>query len=298
MFEGLPLLGAGLSYQHELHDEIVDCRAGIDFLEIPTDLFVDQLPEWSDRLTEMMENFTTVAHGIYTSLGDAAGPHLDYLEHVAPFITTLNPVWFSDHLDMGNDPGDAKAMHAHGMPVPFTRAQVEVFRQNMSVAQKRIGLPLLVENLFYKFVIPMPGSLPEPVFIHEILEGTEHGLLLDVENLYVNSLNFNFDAYDWLEQAPLERAVEIHVAGGERAIGGEWAGKWLDSHSQPVPDEVWKLAEYVVKRAPVKAILLERGQRFPPMADLLAELEIARGLLAGASPKSDGVDSGPSLVPG
>ncbi|HTE85865.1 MAG TPA: DUF692 family protein, partial [Dehalococcoidia bacterium] len=207
------------------------------------------------------------------------------LEQLAPYIETLRPVWFSDHLDMGNIPSDEKGRHFHGMQVPFTRSQAAIFRQNMRVMQERVRLPLLVENLFYKFVIPMPGSLPEPLFIREVLEETNCGLLLDVENLYINSINFDFDPYDWLEQAPLERAIEIHVAGGALLTSDDWAGKWADLHSQPVPDEVWKLAEYVVKRGPVKGILLERDQNYPPMADLLAELDIARGILAQGQPE-------------
>jgi uncharacterized protein (UPF0276 family) len=104
-------------------------------------------------------------------------------------------------------------------------------------------------------------------------------LLLDVENLRLNSLNFGFEPYEWLERAPLDRTVEIHVAGGERRETGDRAGRWIDTHSQPVPDANWRMVEYVVKHAPVKAITLERDQRHPPMPDIVAELDIARGIL-------------------
>jgi uncharacterized protein (UPF0276 family) len=283
MFESLPVLGAGLGYQPELHEDIVAARDKIDFLEIPTDTFLRNLPDWSERLLELRANFTNVAHGVYMSLGEASGPHLDYLERLAPYLHSLEPIWFSDHLDMGNLPSDAKGRYFHGVQVPFTRGQAAVFQQNMQVMRERVGLPLLVENLFYELVIPMPGSLSEPVFLREVLDGTDVGLLLDVENLYLNSLNFHFDPYQWLSEAPLERTVEIHVAGGEQRSAGPDAGKWSDTHSQPVPDEVWRLVEYVVARASVKAILVERDQSYPPMEELLAELDIARRVLGGAA---------------
>ncbi len=278
MFEQIPFLGAGLGYQHDLHEEILAHRTGIDFLEVPTDQFLRE-PDWSDELTDIKRNFTTVAHGIYMSLGDASGPHLDYLDRLAPYIDALDPVLFSDHIDMGNLPDDPLAKYFHGMQVPFTRDQAEVFRRNMRVFHACIGRPLLVENLFYNFTLPMPGSLPEPVFIGEVLKDTDFGLLLDVTNVYLNSLNQGFDPYAWLDQAPLERAVEIHVAGGEQSTRGPRAGEWSDTHSRPVPEAVWRMLEYVLTRAPVKAVLLERDQDYPPMTDLLDELRIARQLL-------------------
>jgi uncharacterized protein (UPF0276 family) len=278
VFDEVPFLGAGLGYQHDLHAEILASRAAIDFLEVPTDQFLRE-PDWSEELVDIKDNFKTVAHGIYMSLGDAAGPHLDYLDRLEPYIDGLNPVLFSDHIDMGNIPDDALGKYFHGMQVPFTSDQADVFRRNMRVFQARIGRPLLVENLFYNFTLPMPGSMPEPVFIGELLKDTEFGLLLDVTNVYLNSLNQGFDPYAWLDQAPLERAVEIHIAGGEQVTTGPRAGEWSDTHSRPVPDAVWRMLEYVLARAPVKGILLERDQDYPPFADLLDELQIARNLM-------------------
>jgi len=289
VFEHLPVLGAGLGYQDELHQDIVAHHAAIDFLEVPTDQFLRQMPEWHDRLVELKDNFTTVAHGVYMSLGDASGAHTDYLDRLIPYLDTLDPVWFSDHIDMGNIPEDELGMYFHGMQVPFTHEQAAVFRHNMQVFSERVRRPLLVENIFYKFVFPMPDGLAEPAFIGEILKDSEWGLLLDVTNVYINALNFGFDPYAWLEQAPLERTVEIHLAGGELRTSGSWQGKWADTHSQPVPDPVWRMLEYVVDRAPVKAVLLERDQNYPPIQDLLAELDIARRILASSL-------SGPNVV--
>jgi uncharacterized protein len=281
LFDDLPFLGAGIGWRADRHDEILAARSRIDFVEVPTDVFLATLPESHDRLMQLKDGFPTVAHGIYMSLGDAAGAHLDYLDRLAPYIELLQPRWFSDHLDMGNVPGDPLGQLFHGMQIPFTCDQAEVFRENMRVMQKRIPLPLLVENVAYDFVIPMPGSLPEPEFIGEALSGAgDCGLLLDLTNVQINALNFGFDPYAWLDQAPLERAVQIHVAGGELLTEGLWAGRWGDTHSQPVPDDVWRMLEYILDRAPVKAVLLERDQRLPPFEELLSELDVARAILS------------------
>jgi uncharacterized protein (UPF0276 family) len=287
MFEEIPFLGAGYAYQPDRHDEIMRSRSGIDFLEIPTDIFLEDKVAWGTRLAELKASFPVVAHGIFMSLGDAAGPHREYLSKLCPYLDILRPLWFSDHVDMGNVPGDPLGRHFHGMQVPFTTAQARVFQHNLCMFQNQVGLPLLLENVAYDFLIPMPDSLPEPEFLREVFRDTPCGFLLDITNLQINALNFGFDALAWLEQAPLDRAVEIHVAGGELIQSGSWAGRWADTHSQPVPDAVWRMLEYVAPRAPIKGLILERDQRPPPMDELVAELRIARAILG---PQSLGTD--------
>jgi uncharacterized protein len=289
MFEELPFLGAGYAYQPDRHEDIMQCRSGIDFLEVPTDVYLEDHAAWGERLEELKGGFPVVAHGIFMSLGDAAGPHKAYLTRLRPYIEMLRPVWFSDHVDMGNVPHDPLGRHFHGMQVPFTPAQAQVFADNLRLFQGQIGLPLLLENVAYDFLIPMPDSLPEPAFLCEVFRNSPCGFLLDITNLQINALNFGFDAHAWLEQAPLERAVEIHVAGGELIESGPWSGRWADTHSQPVPDEVWRMLEYAVTRAPVKGLVLERDQRPPPMESLLAELRTARAILASQGLATDSV---------
>ncbi len=285
MLAELSYLGAGLAYQHELHDAILAHRDGIDFLEIPTDIFLKRLPEWTDDLLAVKRNFTTVAHGTKMSLGDAVGWRLEYLDRLEPFLDVLEPVWFSDHLAVAHVP--EVGMLDHGMPIPFTREQAEAIHRNIRTVTQRIARPLLLENIFYQYIFPLKSGFSEPAFIREVVEGADCGFLLDLTNLQINAANFGFDPYAWLDEAPLDRTVEIHVAGSEKRMYGGWSGKWIDTHSQPVPDEVWRLVEYVVARAPVKAVLLERDQNYPPMSDLLEELRIAREILAGTHQASN-----------
>lgn len=117
---------------------------------------------------------------------------------------------------------------------------------------------------------PVPELLAESVFIGEILRGSRHGLLLDVTNLRINAVIFGSDSYAWLEPAPLEHTVCIHVSGDEQYVGGSRDGKAADMHGQPVPDSSGRMVEGVVAQVPVKGILLELGARIgmpsPPSA--------------------------------
>nr|MDT0665282.1 DUF692 family protein [Micromonospora sp. DSM 115978] len=110
----------------------------------------------------------------------------------------------------------------------------------------------------------------------------EHGLLLDLTNAWINAQNYGFDVDDWLSAVPLDRVVELHVAGGELRTRGPKAGSWHDSHSRPVPEEIWRLVADVVAVAPVRAITLEWSNDVPPMPELLDHLNRARQLLDGA----------------
>lgn len=294
----LPFLGAGLCYEPSLHEQYAAHRDGIDFLELPTDTFLFRMGRdaetgsrfWRDRAVEMAVAFPVLAHGIRMGLGDAAPYRTSYLDGLAPFLDLVDPVWFSDHLDQGSVPGGDPL--PHGIPIAFTPEQVAATRRNMAVVTGRIRRPLLVENTWYDYVLPLPGALPEPVFLTEVLRDTDHGLLLDVTNLWINAQNYHFDVWEWLAAAPLHRAVELHVAGDEQRTAGPKAGTWVDSHSRPVPDAVWEIVEHVVARAPIKAITLERSNDIPPMADLLAEVATARQILARTDRRSDDVPAG------
>jgi uncharacterized protein (UPF0276 family) len=147
---------------------------------------------------------------------------------------------------------------------------VEVVCRNVQAVRDRIPTPLILENITCPFI--MPGSeLSEAEFLAEVLERTGCGMLLDVTNLHTNAVNLGSDPEEALARLPLERVVQLHFVGGHA-----WNGTLIDSHSQPTPPEVWQLMEAVVERCPVKGILLERDENFPPFAELAAEVGRAR----------------------
>lgn len=285
----LPFLGAGLCYEAPLHDSYLAHQDDIDYVELPTDAFGLRMrwdaeagrTDWHDRALEIAAALPVLAHGIQMGLADAAPDRtsrLDrYLDRLAPFLDLVDPVWFSDHLDQGSVPDGTELLH--GIPIAFTPEQADVVRRNMRTVTDRVRRPLLVENTWYDYVFALPDALPEPEFIRQVLDGTDHGLLLDLTNTWINAQNYGFDVGEWLAAAPLDRVVELHVAGGELRTRGPKAGSWRDSHSRPVPEEVWALVADVVARAPVRAITLEWSNDLPPMSELLDHLARARHIL-------------------
>lgn len=137
----------------------------------------------------------------------------------------------------------------------------------------------------------VPGAeLTEVQFIGEVLEQADCGLLLDVNNVYVNSVNHSFDPFDYIKQLPLERVVQIHIAG-HKQIGDVV----IDTHGMPVIEPVFELLHYVLARTKVNAVLLERDQNFPEFNDLLEELNSIRKIYQQVSPASAKVPKVPKV---
>lgn len=170
------------------------------------------------------------------------------LRHIAVAHEMKSP-WYADHMFFGFE----ATSYIWSSPLPFSRAEVERVAGRAAALQDRLKLPLLHENAFY--YARAPGSeMAEAEFIAALVEKAQTHLLLDLHNIYSNSRNFEgYDAWTFLRTVPLDRVIEIHIAGGQESEG--W---YHDFHSEPVPEPVWEMLGYVVERARnLKAIVLE-----------------------------------------
>lgn len=180
--------------------------------------------------------------------------------------------WYSDHLCF------TRAGHleiGQLTPLPFTRATAERCAARARDFQARVGAPLLLENISRAF--DLPGEMDEVTFVRRVVEAADCGLLLDLTNLFVNSHNFGYDPYRYLDELPLERVVQVHLAGSERR-----GPRWVDTHSQPLAahPQVWELLDHVCRRVRVRAVILERDQNYPEdFEEILADLRTARSLV-------------------
>jgi uncharacterized protein len=156
----------------------------------------------------------------------------------------------------------------------FTEESLAAVCRNLRQVNDVIGDRLfLLENITYYF--PVPGTeMTEAEFVTRVLQDSDAGLLLDVNNVYVNSVNLGFDPYEFLASIPLDRTVQIHLAGGRYV-----KDVLVDTHSAPVHETVWEMLGYVLDRAPVKAILLEWDQDWPEFGVLLDHLDRARAMM-------------------
>jgi len=277
MYGSLPHLGVGLGYRQPLHRDVLANAGRIDFLEVISDQYLYASAERQDRLFALRDRFPLVPHGVGLSIGTDEPIDADYVERLAAVVSGCDAPWFSDHLSFTRVPDtDVEQL----MPLWFTEASLDAVCRNVRRLRSRIATPFLLENITYYF--PIPGNeLTETQFITRVLAETDTGLLLDVNNVWVNSVNHGFDPYEFLRSIPLDRAVQVHIAGG-RVVDS----LLVDTHSRPVQEPVWDLLGYVLARAPVKAVLLEWDQDWPAFDDLLAHLDRARRIaatVAGAS---------------
>jgi len=266
-FSALPALGAGIGYRSQFRTELFLNRSSVDFLEIVADHFLDPTPEGAQELELLAAHFSLIPHGINLSVGSAEGIDLDYVRKFAKLIDKIQPPWWSEHMAFTRAGG---VDIGHLTPLPFTRESVDTLCRNIGAVQQIIDTPFILENISY--VVNLPGAeMTEANFLSEVIERTGCGLLLDVTNLHINSINFDYDPMEFLNSIPVERIVQLHF------VGGRWSQNvYVDTHSEPTPDEIWDLLNEVVKRAPVKGVLLERDENIPPFAELAAEVARAR----------------------
>lgn len=275
MTQALPRLGAGIGYRRPFRAELFLAQDQVDFLEITIEHFLERTPANDRELDLLRSHFPLVPHGLDLSLGSAEGVDSAYLNRVAQVVRRVQPPWWSEHIAYTR----AAGLYAgHLCPLPWSREAVEVLGRNIEAVRRVVDLPLVLENITY--TVPAPGAeMDESEFLQAVVERTGCGLLLDVTNVYTNAVNHGFDAIDFLSRIPLDRVVQLHVAGGY------WEdGELIDSHSRPTPPEVWQLVQWITERAPVCGVLIERDDDLPKLTELLDEVMQARQLLLNAAP--------------
>lgn len=271
----LPNLGVGLGLRRELAAQTFEHADRIDWLEFVPENYMRLGGAPRERLERARSVYPLVSHGINLSIGTTDEINQDYVQSIKPLLDSIDSPWWSDHLCFTSHGG----VYMHDLlPLPFSREATDHVAARAKIVQEAVGRPLLLENISY--YMQMPGNeMTEAQFLSEVLEKSDCGLLLDVNNVYVNSKNHGFDPYKWLDSIPLERTVQIHIAGHSNA-----SDMVIDTHGAAVAQPVFELLAYVLKRTEVKAVMLERDQNFPAFAKLLAELDQIRSIISATQP--------------
>lgn len=264
---GLPSLGVGLGYRPPLWRGVEEYSDKIDFLEIIADDYLDANPRKLTELEALRQRFVLIPHAINLSLGSADGVGTEYLRKLAALICRINPPWWSEHLSF-TTAGDVEVGHL--CPLPRSREALAVFARNVEAVRSAIDIPLILENITYG--VELPGAeMDEGVFLREVVAHTGCQLLLDVTNLYINSVNFGYAPGTVLDALSPGDVAQLHFVGMGRR--GEYL---IDNHGTAVQEEIWELLTRVLARFAVKGIVLERDQNFPAFGELVAELDRAR----------------------
>jgi uncharacterized protein len=272
MLNEVPFLGAGLGFRRELKDEILSAADRIDFLELIVDQYIDKPLVREQEAADLSRKFPVVLHGVDLSIGTDCPIDEVYLEGFRRVAEMVKPKWVSDHLCFTRVPGNSLGQLT---PLCFNENVVDIVVKHIKQAAGAFDCPFLIENISYYFVVP-PSTMTEAEFITRIIRESGCWLLLDVTNLRNNAINHKYDPYEFLDRIPLDRVVQIHLAGSTRL-----KGLVIDSHSQPVHSEVFDLLRYAAPRMPaLKGVLIERDQNFPPAEELFDELDKVREVLA------------------
>lgn len=269
------LHGAGLGLRREL---IPDLMAGIpdaiDFLELAPENWLDMGGAHQRALRHVAERRPIAAHGLSLNLGGPAPLDEVFLKRVKRFLDEYRIELFTEHLSWCGDNGHLYDL----LPIPFTgdavRHVVGRIRRTQDILERRIA----IENASY-YVAPPIAEMDETAFIRTVLEEADCGLHLDVNNVYVNSINFGFDPYAFIDTMPAERVVYMHMAGHWR----EAEDLIIDSHGADVVEPVWDLLDHAYRRIGLRPTLLERDFNIPPLHELLPEVGRIRALQAPAT---------------
>ena len=261
--------GVGFAWTPSLARGIDEHLDSLTCIEIIAENFFDTghdlLKKWGEK------QIPVFVHGVALSIGSADGidaKHLDKILRVADRVNTIN---ISDHLGFCYSHGIETVQPAM---LPFCSDAVTAVCRNIDFIQSRTKLPFLVENEANRFVYPH-SEMSEPEFINQVLDRTGCGLILDLFNLYTNSVNFAVDERQWLEAVDLSQLGYIHIAGGRF----DEDGFLCDSHNNVVPEPVWWMLENVLARSSPLAVIVERSDRSASLDTLLPEARCAASLM-------------------
>lgn len=246
--------------------ELLERRpASVAWLEVHPENYLNRGGRYQEMLELARTHWPVVTHGLSTCLGSPDPFDTAYLHDLGAFLRDLEVPWHSEHLCLGGV--DDRFFHDL-LPLPFTDEAAEVAAQRLIKARDAIGRPLALENVSY-YAPQATDGLAEVDFVVEVLERADAALLLDVNNIYVNSKNFGFDPRAFVDKIPTERVVQVHVAG--HLVRED--GLRIDTHGEPVPDDVYQLLDYTLRKVGPVPVLLERDNNVPPLDELLAEID-------------------------
>jgi len=280
MTERERLQGAGLGLRRALLPAVLDLpEAALDFVEVAPENWIGLGGRFGRQFAAVAERFPLVCHGLSLSLGGPAPLDRAFLRELRGFLDDTQAVAYTEHLSFCSDDRG----HLYDlMPIPFTGEAVSWVAGRIRQVQDQLGRRIGIEPVSY---YAAPGQeLSELEFVNAVLCEADCDLLLDVNNVYVNGINFGYDPLAFLEGIDGGRTVYVHVAGHFQ----EAPDLCIDTHATPVIEPVWALLEAAYARWGVRPTLLERDFNLPPMRALLDEVERIRALQAVGGAGSPG----------
>ncbi|CAN5320175.1 DUF692 domain-containing protein [soil metagenome] len=263
----LPYLGYGIGLRAKHYQDILNTKPSIDWFEIISEDYLIAGGKPLDFLYRIRANYPMVMHGVSLSIGSSDELDLNYLKKLKTLAEQLEPAWISDHLCWTGLNG----INMHDLlPLPHTEEAIQHIVDRIKAVQDYLGRQILLENVS-SYVTYKDSTIPEWEFLTHIVERADCFILLDINNIYVNSYNHGFEPQKYINAIPKNRVVQFHLAGHENA--GEHI---IDTHDDKIIDPVWDLYAYAIQHFGQVSTLIERDDKIPSLTELLGELKQAR----------------------
>ena len=271
-------LGFGLGLRPPHYTQIVETRPEVGWFEITSENFMvpgGRPLHWLDRIRS---DYPIAMHGVSLSIGSTDPLDQQHLAGLQGLQRRVQPAWISDHLCWTGVAGG----NLHDLlPLPYNEAVLAHVVDRVRRVQDRLGSRILLENVS-SYVSYPSSQLTEWDFLAEVAQRADCLILLDVNNIYVSSVNHGFDPLVYLDAIPVARVRQIHLAGHQRRDDG----LIVDTHDAPIAEPVWRLYQHARRRFGDVATMIERDENIPALAELLKELDRARSIAASVDAES------------
>jgi uncharacterized protein (UPF0276 family) len=269
-----PVTGAGLGLRRPIADRLMDVAAGeIDFMEIAPENWIHVGGKLGKKLRWFTERYPFLIHGLSLSIGSPAPLNEQLVRDVKDFMAEHNIRMYSEHLSASSDDGQLYDL----MPIPFTEDAVKYVASRVQRVQDILEQRIALENVSY--YAPTDTAMSEADFTLAVLEEADCDLMLDINNIVVNSINHQYDALEFMHRMPAGRIRYFHIAG--HYVEAE--DLRIDTHGTPVDQQAWALLAKAYQHFGVVPTLLERDFNFPPIDELLDEVRHIRELQDAAA---------------
>lgn len=263
--------GVGIGFRAEIAEEILDLPNGeISFVELAPENWIGIGGKFRQILQGAIEKYPITCHGLSLSLGSPEPLDWIFIKQLKQFFTDVPIQLYSEHLSY------CKCGNAHLydlLPIPFTEEAVVHVSSRIREVQDVLERQISIENIsYYCSVAP---RMEEAEFLSRVVEESGCSLLLDINNVYVNSFNHGYDPYEFLKKIPLEKVAYIHMAG-HKMVAPDLI---IDTHAEPIIDPVFKLFEWAFRQIDPVPVLLERDEGFDDFEGLIGEIKSLKAIV-------------------
>lgn len=268
-----PWVGVGLRHPH--HDFFVCNTPNVGWLEVHSENFFQPTFEAYKTLLTLRRNYSISCHGVGLSLGSSDPININHLSKLKQLVDNIDPLFISDHLSWSSINGQ---YFNDLLPLPYTEESLDIFCKNVDITQNFLKRQILVENPS-SYLSFHHSTIPEWEFLNNVVQRTGCGLLLDLNNVYVNAFNHSFDVWQYLDAIHPSSVNEIHLAGF--TVNPLAEGEiWIDTHNKPVCAEVWSIFEQWITLHGPRHTLIEWDNDIPTPDILLGEAAKANCIIA------------------